>query len=171
MDARVKPAHDGLGFPLLGQRHDIARAGDALRPGAAEVGDQLLEFGRAERRVASRLVGEAIDRIVHARLDLAPETPGLVTFENPDRPRQVVVRIPGVEFIVQMRGDDSADKEVSGGGMAVTPSPLAPASPPASRPVPATAQCRPDRCRTNAPRSRCTARRFRCTARAARRPE
>jgi hypothetical protein len=114
MDARVKPAHDGLGFPLLHQRHDIARAGDAWK-GAVEIGHHVLEFVRGERSVAGRLVAKSIDRVMHARLGLAPEAPGLVAFENPDRPRQVVGRIPMVEFIAQGLGDDGADEEKGGG--------------------------------------------------------
>ena len=39
--------------PLLHQRHDIARAGDAWK-GAVEIGHHVLEFVRAERGVASR---------------------------------------------------------------------------------------------------------------------
>ena len=41
-----------LAAALLRQRHDIARAGDALRPGAVEVGDQPLNS--AAPRAASQ---------------------------------------------------------------------------------------------------------------------
>lgn len=104
------------GLPaFLDEGHDVARARDALGPGTVEVGDQLLEFGGGERGVAGRAVGEAIDRVMHAPIGLAPEPPGLVAFENLDRPRQVVGRIPMVEFIAQVFCDDGADEEEGGG--------------------------------------------------------
>ncbi len=97
-------------IPLLRHRHHIARARDTLRPRAIEVGDQLLE-GVGGKRGVEPAFGEVIDRVMHARLQLAPEAPGLLAFENLDRPRQVVGRIPMVEFIAQGRGDDGMDEE------------------------------------------------------------
>jgi hypothetical protein len=91
---------------LLRQRHHVARAGDAVRPCAAEIGDQRLEVVRAERGIATRFVSKAIDRVMHARFDLAPEPPDFLAFEGLDRARQVVGRIPVVEFLPQRLGDD-----------------------------------------------------------------
>ena len=104
-----------LGAPLLRQRHDIARAGNALREGAVEVGDHVLEFGLAERRIAGFLVGEFIDGVMHALFRFAPEPPSLVAFEDLDRPRQVAGGIPMVEFLAQVRCNDSADEKEGSG--------------------------------------------------------
>ena len=48
---------------------------------------------------------------MHALLHLAPQPPGLLAFEDTDRPRQMVGRIPMVEFLAQVRRDDGADEE------------------------------------------------------------
>jgi hypothetical protein len=99
---------------LLRERHHVARAGDAFGPGCVEIGDQRLEVVAGERGVASGLVGEAIDRVMHALLHLAPETPGLLALEDPDRPRKVVGGVPMVEPLALGRGDDGTDEEEGG---------------------------------------------------------
>jgi hypothetical protein len=48
---------------------------------------------------------------MHALLYFTPEALGLLAFENPDRPWQVVGRIPMVEFLAQSGNDNSANEE------------------------------------------------------------
>src|SRR5579872_2187440 len=52
---------------------------------------------------------------MHALFRQAPEPPRLLAFEHAARPRQVVGRIPMIEFLAQMRGNDGADEEEGGG--------------------------------------------------------
>src|SRR6476469_5137248 len=100
-----------LGLPLFGQRYHVARAGNARRKGAVEIGDQRLEFIRAKGGVAARLVGEAVDGVMHAFLRRAPDPPRLLALESLDRPGQVIGRIPAIEFFAQRRGHHGADEE------------------------------------------------------------
>jgi hypothetical protein len=51
----------------------------------------------------------------------APEAPGLVTYKDFDRPRQVVGRSPMVEFIAQVLGDDGTDEEGCDGQCRISP--------------------------------------------------
>ena len=101
----------GSSGPLFRECHNIARARDTLGPRPIEIGDHLLEFVTGERGVEPRFIGKLINSVVHALLRLTPEAPGLLTFEDPDSPRQVVGRIPMIEFRSQRRRDDGANYE------------------------------------------------------------
>ena len=103
------------GALLLNEAQNIARAGDAGRPRAVEIGDKRLEGGRVQRRVGGRQVGEAIDRLMHARLARAPQPPEFLGFESGVRRRHVVGRIPMIEFFAQRRGDHGTDDEIGPG--------------------------------------------------------
>src|SRR5262245_15726947 len=68
-------------------------------------------LNRIRGSVKLRLVFELIDGVMHALLHLAPEAPGLFTFKYFDRPRQVVGRIPMIEFIAQRSGNHGANEQ------------------------------------------------------------
>ena len=44
-------------------------------------------------------VGEPIDRTVHGRIGLAPQAPALFRAQPGDRARQMIGRIPVIEFL------------------------------------------------------------------------
>ena len=97
------------GGTLFYQCHDIARTGHTLGPRPVEISDHFLEFVGDERGVEQRLVGKLIDSVVHALLRLTPEAPRPLAFEYPHGPRQMVGRVPMIEFCSQRCSDDRTD--------------------------------------------------------------
>src|SRR6516225_4780093 len=71
-----------LDVALVHQRDNVARAQYA-REGAVVVGDHFfLVFRRIKCRIAGRLVGEAVDGVMHALFPCAPAAPRFLAFEN-----------------------------------------------------------------------------------------
>ena len=71
------------------------------RPSLIEILDQSLEGIGFQRGVEPRHVGELIDRVMHAGIRRAPEPPAFLRFEIGQRHRQVMARIPLIEFLAQ----------------------------------------------------------------------
>jgi len=101
----------GSSGPFFHECHNIARARDTLGPRPVEISDHVFEFVGGERGVEPRFVGKLVNSVVHALLRLTPEAPGLLAFEDPDGPRQMVGRIPMIEFRSQRCRDDRANDE------------------------------------------------------------
>src|SRR5262249_18433808 len=99
------------GGSLFHECQNIARAGDTLGPRPVEISGHVFEFFRGKRGVEPLLVGELINSVVHALLCIAPEAPRLLAFENPNGPRQMVGRVPLVEFRSQPRSNDCTNHE------------------------------------------------------------
>src|SRR5580704_6956247 len=109
------PATGFLPAPLLGQRQQIARTRDAARPGLVEIGDQSLEAVGLERRIEPRHVGKLIGRVVHTGVCRAPKAPALLGLEFGKCHRQVMGRIPMIEFLPQRLCDHRAHHEIGFG--------------------------------------------------------
>src|SRR6516165_5973509 len=111
----TKEQSTALPAPLFHHGELVARARDAVRPGGIEIGDEPLEAFRCERSVKPRHIGKLIGGVVHARIRGAPEAPAFLRFELGQCHRQMVRRIPVIEFFAQPFFDHGADDKISFG--------------------------------------------------------
>src|SRR5271165_261416 len=82
---------------LLDDFQDLAPPRHPLAPDAIEIGDQRLDFWGADQCLRLTDIGEFVEGIMDSRVGAAPASPAASCLENPDRPRQVIGRVPVIE--------------------------------------------------------------------------
>ena len=111
-----------------GQVQDLARPRDAGGPGAVVVGDQLRGNRPSSCRASERLhVGEAVDRVVHVGVGLAPEAPGLLRPQYVGSPTADGRSIPLLEARAQDGSETTERTTRNAFGIATRPWPRRPA--------------------------------------------
>src|SRR5215472_7840116 len=82
---------------LLDDLQDLSPPRYPVAPHAVEIGDQWSNLARLGRRLRLRDIGELVEGVMRRRVGPAPAAPAAPRPEIPDRPRQVIGRIPVIK--------------------------------------------------------------------------
>src|SRR5438874_3487322 len=82
---------------LLHDLQNLAPSRRSVAPHPIEIGDQWRNLLGSGRRLRLSDIGEFIEGIMDGRVGAAPAPPAAARPENPNRPRQVIGRVPMIE--------------------------------------------------------------------------